>query len=211
MKYIKELVINGKGIFSNMVDIHNEGGWLSNGDDWLSLDRSKSLDVLFNGLHGDTCISTLAKNVVGQEVTESNLKDLSNILYHLYYNKWGKMFDLIEGDLEVDDYFTNVIEELHDSSSFDNSKIDGGRSENIDMKNVYNHDTMIVESEKNSNNDLSSSDTGSSTNTRTRSLKTSGSRNKTRENINKVNYLDYNNLSDYIFKDVVDLIGIRVY
>ena len=204
MKYIKELEINGKGIFSTMLDIHI-------GDGWLSVDRSKSLDTLFKGLHGGTCISTLAKSVVGIEVTESNLKDLSSILYHLYYNKWGKMFDLIEGELADDDYFTNVIEELKDSSSFDNSKIDGGSSENIDMKNVYNHDTMIVESEKNSNNDLSSIDSGSTTSTRTRSLKTSGSRNKTKENISKVNYLDYNNLSEYIFRDVVDLIGLRVY
>ena len=107
MKKINEVFVITNGIFSNM-------------DFDFSPCEKIELDLLFHSNYGERRIAPLIKNIINENkvASEENVKMISNILLHLFSNKWLRLKKTLELDYEmIHNYYDEFTEEISDTGS----------------------------------------------------------------------------------------------
>jgi len=203
---VKDLKVNGKGIFYY---INNLKPFTFN-----EIVDVEMLDLGFEMLHGEKVLSPFVKRWVYDEnnIKEDNIISLAKIILNMFGEKWEKIINIWENEINIDTYKLTTTEDITDEGTNTSTRTDTSESERKGVVSAFNSEDYSDDEKETTISDLHVTDQGNTSNIRQRQTEVKGNINNRLDDISKVkNLLQKNVINDIIYIDVVQLVGLSIY
>lgn len=203
---IKDLEVDGKGIFYYINDLKpftfNE------------IVDVETLDLGFKMLHGEKVLSPFVKRLIDEEnnIKNDDMISLAKIILNMFGEKWEKVINIWENEINIDTYKLTTIEDITDEGTNTNTRRDINESERTGEVSAFNTEGFSNDEKETTKTNLEVTNQGNVNNNRKRHTETKGNINNRLDDINKaLSLLQENVINDIIYIDVSQLIGLAIY
>lgn len=203
---IKDLKVDGKGIFHYINDLKpftfNE------------IVDVEMLDLGFEMLHGEKVLSPFVKRWVDDEnnIKEDDIISLAKIIINMFGEKWERVIDIWENEINIDTYKLTTTEDITDEGINTSTRTDTSESERKGGVSAFNSEGYTDNENETTISDLEVTDQGNSSNTRQRQTEVKGNISNRLDDVNKAkSLLQEDIINDIIYIDVSQLVGLSIY
>lgn len=195
-----DLYKKGKGLFEYMNDIQALPF-----EEVLDI---KTIDLSFITFYGNRDISSPIEHIVGEEVTDENMKQIASMLYGLYYQKWSNLYEIYKEEVDLDSYVLITDENIQDDGTEESTVTSSNDDTSTHSVTGYNSDEF-VDSEQDTNKGTGNTQNeGKNNNLRDRHQEQRGNLgNRLDDRQKAIDGLNQDVIQEVVFKDTVQLVG----
>ena len=200
---IKDLKVNGKGIFHYINQVKPFS--------FKEVIDMETLDLGFDLLHGNKIISPFVKDKMIDDKELFMIK-LADVIISMYGEKWEKIITTYENDLSLETYNLETTEQVDEIGERKSVRDDISGSERTKLISTFDDDTLTDDEKDLESGTLKTTDTGNTTNNKNVTRIVKGNINNKLSDVNRyLRILKTTVISDIIYKDVIQLIGLSIY
>ena len=195
-----DLYKDGKGLFQYMNEIDPLP--------FTEVLDIKTIDLSFVTFYGSRDISAPIERLVGDKVTDDNMKQIASMLYGMYYSKWSNLYEIYKEKVDLDSYVLVTDETVQD----DGTNLSTTTSSNEDKTNHsvagYNSEDFADAEQDTTTGSGNTKNEGTNKNLKVRHEEQRGNLgNRLDDRQKALDGLNQEVIQDVVFKDTVQLVG----
>lgn len=201
---VKDLKYEGKGVFYYI----NENKPFT----FTELITTDSLQLGFDILHGEKLVTPYISDMFNSDDKEHSLIEIGKVINMMFRNKWDKLINVYENEINLNTYQLLSINEETITGSSTNTKDNNSENERLIQKSSFDSDVLVDDDRETNNENSTVTDTGETENKVSSSKEVTGNISNRLDDILKfTELLNKTVVRDIIYTDVKQFIGLSIY
>lgn len=195
-----DLYKDGKGLFQYMNEIEPLP--------FTEVLDIKTIDLSFVTFYGSRDISAPIERLVGDKVTDDNMKQIASMLYGMYYSKWGNLYAIYKEQVDLDSYVLVTDETVQDDGTNSSTTTSSNEDKTNHSVAGYNSEDFADAEQDTTTGSGNTQNEGTNKNLKDRHEEQRGNLgNRLDDRQKALDGLNQEVIQDVVFKDTVQLVG----